>query len=116
MDKKKKFLIIIFLVIVNCNKTEPRGPINFNKKNFLNNSVDRNIEINKKEKLSFLGIIEKDSKSKYIASDKGFWFKILKSSTKNLKPKSGDTVEFIYNVFDLNGTDIYVDDNVKPIK
>ena len=40
-----------------------------NLENFIN-------EINKREEISFLKIIEKDSKSKYNISNKGFWFKI----------------------------------------
>ena len=78
--------------------------------------MDRNIKINKKEEVDFLKIIQKDSKSRYFLSTKGFWFKIIDTSKKKIKPKSGDKVEFIYNILDLKGNDIYKDDNLKPIK
>ena len=109
------FLINIFFCL-GCDQTESRGPLNSNKNDFLSKSVIRNIQINKREEISFLKIIEKDSKSKYNISNKGFWFKILKSSEKNLKPKTGNEVEFFFNIFDLNGNDIYKDDNFDPIK
>ena len=109
------FLINIFFCL-GCDQTKSREPLNSHKNDFLSKSVIRNIQINKREENSFLKIIEKDSKSKYNISNKGFWFKILKSSEKNLKPKTGDEVEFFFNIFDLNGNDIYKDDNFDPIK
>lgn len=109
------FLINIFFCL-SCDQTESREALNSNKNDFLSKSVIRNIQINKREEISFIKIIEKDSKSKYNISNKGFWFKILKSSEKNLKPKTGDEVEFFFNIFDLNGNDIYKDDNFDPIK
>ena len=115
--KKKIILIIInIFLVMGCVQTKSRQPINSDNKSFLSTSAYRNIDIQKKEKMIFLKIIEEDSKSKYIVSNKGFWFKILKSSKKILKPKSGDEVEFFYNILDIKGNDIYNDDNLKPIK
>tara|TARA_B100001287_G_C22474213_1_gene431164 strand:+ start:111 stop:653 length:543 start_codon:yes stop_codon:yes gene_type:complete len=115
MKKIDFFFLIKIFFIVGCNHTEYREPLNTYKKDFLNKSVSRNIEINKQEEMSFLNIIEKDSKSNYNLSDKGFWFKIVKSSEIKLKPKTGDDVKFLFNIFDLNGNDIYKDDNSIPI-
>ena len=103
-------------MIASCVQTKSRDPINSSRKSFLNKSIDRNIDIQTKEKIIFQKIIERDSKSKYIVSDKGYYFKILNSSKKNLKPKSGDQVEFIYNIFDVEGNDLYIDDNLQQIK
>jgi len=115
--KKKIILIIInIFLVMSCIQTKSRQPINSNNKSFLNTSVYRNIDIQKKEKMIFLKIIEVDSKSKYFVSNKGFWYKILKSSKKILKPKSGDEVNFFYNILDIKGNDIYNDDNLKPVK
>jgi len=110
------FFITIFFLIASCVQTKSRDPINSNKKSFLNKSVGRNIDLQRKEKIIFQKIIERDSKSKYFVSDKGFYFKILNSSKNKLKPKSGDQVEFIYNIFDVEGNDLYFDDNFDPIK
>ncbi len=115
MKKKFFFILINIFIIKGCDQTKPREPVNSEEKSFLNQSVSRNIDIQKKEKKNFLKIIQKDSKSKYIVSNKGFWFKILKPSKNSLKPKLGDKVEFIYNIFDIKGNDIYEDDNLKPI-
>lgn len=109
------FLIIIFL-FAKCERTESRAPINSYKNNFLTQSVNRNKKIYRKEEMDFINLIEKDSLSQYILSNKGYWFKILKSSKKKLKPKSGDEVEFFYNILDLDGNDIYKDDNLNPLK
>lgn len=116
MKKLNFFFLINIFFCLGCDQTESREPLNSKKNDFLSKSVIRNIQINKREEISFLKIIEKDSKSKYNISNKGFWFKILKSSEKNLKPKTGDEVEFFFNIFDLNGNDIYKDDNFDPIK
>ena len=115
---RKKILVFLITAIhcICCEQIKPRNPLNYDKINFLNQSVDRNIKINKKEEIYFLKIIEKDSKSRYFLSTKGFWFKIIDTSKKKIKPKSGDEVEFIYNILDLKGNDIYKDDNLKPIK
>ena len=115
MKKTFLFSLINIFFVISCFETKSRGPIKFNKKNFLKNSANRNIDVQKKENLIFFNVIKKDSKSKYKTSNKGFWFKILKSSKKKLKPKSGDTVKFIYNILDIKGNDIYKDDNLKPI-
>ena len=115
--KKKIILIIInIFFVVSCVKTKSRQPISSDNNSFLSTSAYRNIDIQKKQKMIFLKIIEEDSKSKYIISNKGFWFKILKSSKKTFRPKSGDEVEFFYNIFDIKGNDIYNDDNLKPVK
>ena len=116
MKKKIIFIIINIFLVLGCIQTKSRQAINSDNKSFLSTSAYRNIDIQKKEKMIFLKIIEEDSKSKYIVSNKGFWFKILKSSKKILKPKSGDEVEFFYNILDIKGNDIYNDDNLKPIK
>ncbi len=116
MKKLIFFILINIFFCLGCDQTESREPLNSYKNDFMSKSVIRNIKIKKREEISFLKIIEKDSKSKYNLSNKGYWFKILKSSEKNLKPKAGDEVEFFFNIFDLNGNDIYKDDNLDPIK
>ena len=116
MKKIEFFFLINIFLHMGCEQTESREPVNSFKKDFLNKSANRNIKINKREEMSFLKIIEKDSKSNYTRSNKGFWYKKLKLSEKKLKPKKGDKVEFFYNIFDLNGNDIYKDDDLKPIK
>ena len=116
MNKIFFFLLFKIFLYLGCEQNQPREAINSYKKKFLNTSINRNIKINKKEEIDFLNIIEEDSKSDYIASSKGFWFKVLTPSKTNLKPKSGDEVEFFYNILDLKGNDIYVDDILKPIR
>ena len=80
---RKKILVFLITAIhcICCEQIKPRNPLNYDKINFLNQSVDRNIKINKKEEIDFLKIIEKDSKSRYFLSTKGFWFKIIDTST-----------------------------------
>ncbi len=114
--KKKYYILFFLLYITNCRKIEHRNPVNLDEERFINKSILRNIEVNKIEKELFLKIIKNDSMSKYKMTKKGFWFKILKKSAQELKPKTGDEVTFIYNIFDLSGNDLYNDDNLKPIK
>ena len=116
MSKIFFFILIVIFCFTDCEETRPRNPINRNKQNFFSESVSRNIKIKKKEEIYFRNIIKKDSKSKYFSSTKGFWFKINTTLKSNLKPRSGDEVEFSYNIFDLEGNDIYKDDDLKPIR
>ena len=76
MKKKFFFILINILLVASCIQTKSREPISSINKSFFNKSVKRNIDIQKKEEVVFLKIIEEDSKSKYILSNKGFWFKI----------------------------------------
>ena len=91
MKKLNFFFLINIFFCLGCDQTESREPLNSKKNYFLSKSVIRNIQINKREEISFLKIIEKDSKSNYNLSDKGFWFKIVKSSEIKLKPMVPDT-------------------------
>ena len=116
MSKIFLFILIIFFFLTGCLETKPRKPLNLNKQNFLNKSANRNIKIKKKEEIYFHNIIKEDSNSKYFSSSKGFRFKILSTSKTNLKPRTGDEVEFSYNIFDLEGNDIYKDDDLKSIR
>tara|TARA_B100000575_G_scaffold259781_1_gene232258 strand:- start:20120 stop:20662 length:543 start_codon:yes stop_codon:yes gene_type:complete len=116
MSKIFFFILIFIFCFANCEETKPRNPTKLNKQNFFTKSINRNINIKKKEEIYFRNIIKKDSKSKYFASSKGFWFKITTTIKSNLKPSSGDEVEFSYNILDLEGNDIYKDDDLKPIR
>ena len=116
MMKNRYYVLFLLLCIISCGKVESRDPVNLYQKKIIKNSILKNIELNKIEKERFLKIIETDSMSKYQMTNKGFWFKISKKSNIELKPKSGDEVTFFYNIRDLEGNDIYNDDNLKPIK
>ena len=85
MNKIEFFFLVNIFLYIGCEQTESREPINSYKKSFLNKSANRNIKINEREEMSFIKIIEKDSKSNYTQSKKGFWFKILKSSSQMQK-------------------------------
>lgn len=59
MKKKFFFILINIFIIKGCDQTKPREPVNSEEKSFLNQSVSRNIDIQKKEKKFFLKLFKK---------------------------------------------------------
>ena len=110
-----KLLTIAFvLLIFNCKSPEARRPISTKSGSF----IDASIEINKKryakEKAIIEKIMEADS-SNYIPSQSGFWYtyhtKIENDSL--ITPQFGDIVNFHYDVKNLNGVEIYSNEELK---
>jgi len=100
---------------VSCKSPEARKPISHQSGSFINASVERNIQLNKKEKERIQQIIKSDSDSEYIASESGFWYTYeTKVAQDTIKANFGDVVNFDYNVKTLTGQTIYSDEEITP--
>ena len=107
---KHSFLFFIFLlVVVGCSKVEPRRPINPKPSTtILKETAKEYKAIKDKEESKIALLIEKDSIHSYIESKNGFWYTYNNKIDANLpSPKTGDVVQLKYNITDLQGNEIY---------
>lgn len=112
----KKFLLLIgfCLLILGCKSPEPREPISKQSGSFIQESAERNIELNNKEKALIETIISSDSLHEYISSESGFWYYYNnKVDNDTLNIEFGDVLNFDYSITDLNGKTIYSEEQLK---
>tara|TARA_B100001063_G_scaffold224257_1_gene232114 strand:+ start:2610 stop:3146 length:537 start_codon:yes stop_codon:yes gene_type:complete len=115
---KLKYFIVLLVITISCKDIEPRRPINKKSISFIKNSIKRNKVITKNQESIFKNII-KESKSKYIYSEKGFWYsfkKKLSSTNKKKLPNPGDQVSFEYQIEDVNGKILYEKKSLGAVK
>ena len=106
-----KHSITLFMIIgllLSCTEPKARKPIVQKTSSFLKESIERNKVINKSEEKVFLDLIKSDTLHEYISSENGFWYYYnTKNSIATPLPKSGDEVNFIYEIKNINGDVIY---------
>lgn len=111
-----RFLVIIcFLItVVACKSPEARRPISAKSGSFIDQSVERNIDLNNRERAAFETLMATDSTTNYIASNSGFWYSYnTKVADSLITPEFGDKVIFEYSVKNINSTVIYSKDELK---
>ncbi|MGY0392891.1 gliding motility-associated peptidyl-prolyl isomerase GldI [Bizionia sp. KMM 8389] len=111
-----KLLLLIFLLItgIACKSPEARQPISAKTGSFIDKSVARNKELNKREHAAFEEFIKEDQSRNFVASGNGFWYAYETQVSDSLKtPSFGDTVIYEYNVKDINQNTIYSKDELK---
>jgi len=110
------FVLTLLLGISSCKEPQARQPISrASGTAFINESVERNKILIKKEERKIDSIIKSNPKVKYFASQKGYWYHYeIKNETDSLYPKKGDVAFFDYEVKDLNGSVIYTQADLKP--
>ncbi len=114
---KNLIYLFLFLVISSCSKPEPRKPIVRKTGSFLDESVKRNITINKLEEDILKKVMQKDSLHAYLNSEKGFWyFYQVKDSLDHLIPKKGDLAIFNYEVKNLNNEIVFSKEEIGKIQ
>jgi len=108
--------VLFSLLILSCkNNQEVRRPISHSSGTFMKKSIDRNKKLVASEEQQIKAIIKKDSKTPYIASNKGYWYGYkTKNDLDTITPKKGDVVFFTYEIKDLNGKIIYSELELRP--
>lgn len=112
----KQFLYIIFplLVLASCKSPEARRPISAKSGSFIDQSVERNIQLKEREENMFKDLMEADTTQNFTASENGFWYSFKNRVSDTLiKPEFGDTVIFDYNVKRSTGEIIYTKSDLK---
>ena len=115
----KYFKIILLsgaaLAFANCSQQQAREPISQSSGTFMKESVERNKKLIAGEEGKIDSIIKSNPAIKYIASDKGYWYKYdAKVTNDTLRPRKGDVAHFNYEVKDLNGNIIYSELELRP--
>ena len=105
----------LLLLVYSCHNPEARRPISRTSGTFIKESVERNKQLNKKERLLIQSVISKDTTKTYIASKNGFWYRYnTKIENDSTTAKFGDVLEFEYAINTLNGSPIYSKEDLKP--
>ena len=117
--KNSKLLIILFVAFVlvsSCKQhQEARRPISKTSGSFMKKSVARNKKLIAGEEGQIDSIIKSNTKIKYLASKKGYWYTYLTVNvTDTLSPKKGDIAFFDYEIKDLKGNVIYSQLELRP--
>lgn len=109
--------LFIFLIISSCSKPEPRKPIVRKTGSFLDESVKRNITINKLEEDMLERVMQKDSLHHFINSENGFWYYYqVKDTLDHKSPEKGDIALFAYEVKNLKGDIIFSKEEIGKIQ
>lgn len=108
-------LLLMLFSIISCKQQQARRPISQSSGTFLKESVERNKRLISGEEAKIDSIIKSDPESKYIASQKGYWYRYDKrNSLDTLRPKRGDIANFNYEIKDLDGNVIYSELELRP--
>lgn len=105
-----RFFYIVFVVLIfsACKSPEARKPISVKTGTFIDQSVQRSIELNERETTRFENVMSQNPDINYIASESGFWYYYNNKVSDSLEtPNFGDLVNFDYNVKSLDGDLIY---------
>lgn len=108
-------ILLLALGLTSCKSPEARRPISQKTGSFIKISAERNKKLNAAEASQIEKIIQKDTLKTYYASESGFWYYYnTKIEKDTITPTFGDIVNFDYDVKDINGNDIYSDDEIHP--
>jgi gliding motility-associated peptidyl-prolyl isomerase len=108
-------LLIAIILIVGCKQQQARIPVFRSSGEFLNASVERNKKLIKGEEGKIDSIIKSNPNTKYIASQKGYWYYYeTKNDKDTLRPKKGDVANFDYEIKDIQGNVIYSELELQP--
>ena len=117
MNYKQIVILILgsFLFISCSQHQQARRPISQSSGTFLKESVERNKKLISGEEAKIDSIIKSDPNIKYIASNKGYWYRYDTKNTKDtLLPRKGDIAHFNYEIKDLDGNIIYSELELRP--
>jgi gliding motility-associated peptidyl-prolyl isomerase len=119
MIKSKYSFAILFLLVIffsSCQSNqEVRRPISHSSGSFIKKSVQRNKKLIAGEEAEIAFVMQKNPKTKFIASSKGYWYSYSIYNDKDtLRPKKGDVALFDYEVKDLKGRIIYSKSELGP--
>ena len=115
----RKIITILFVLAVvatSCKQSqEARRPISQASGTFMKKSIERNKKLIAGEEGKIQAVIKRNSKTKFIASAKGYWYAYsIKNIKDTITPKKGDIAFFDYEIKDLKGNVIYSELELRP--
>lgn len=115
---KKVIIIMLFLIgmiLTGCSQQQAREPISQSGGTFMKESIERNKKLIAGEEGLIDSIIKSNPQTKYIASDRGYWYHYeIENKQDSITPKRGDVAFFDYEVKDLKGNVIYSEVENRP--
>jgi len=110
--KNLLIIITVLLLCFSCKSPEARIPESVQSGSFLKKSAERNKKLNELERNQIETIIKNNPDKNYIASKSGFWYYYdSKIDSDTIQPQFGDTIDFQYNISNLEGAEIYASKN-----
>ena len=101
-------IIMLSLVVVQCQEPPARRAVNKKQQFFLNQSAKRNKSRIAVEQRLFEQIRKAEPEHNYTNSKKGFWFAILENqNTSSPLPQKGEEVVLFYRIEDLSKNVLY---------
>lgn len=112
--KLVKYLFVIFFI--SCGSNEARRPVMVKTNTFLKESAQKNRLLLTQQEFVIDSIVKQDTLHTYLTSKDGFkYYYITQNKTTDYTPKFGDVVEFMYNVSDIYGNEIYSKEEKKKV-
>ncbi len=109
------FPIFLGLLLSCCSQQQARKPISHSSGTFMKESIERNKKLISGEEAKIDSMIKSEPNIKYLASQKGYWYRYDKKNTMDtLRPKKGDIAKFNYEMKDLDGNVIYSELELRP--
>ena len=107
---------LVSIAVSSCKQSqEARRPISQASGTFMKKSIERNKKLNASEEGQIDSLIKSNSKIKYMASTKGYWYTyVVQNIQDTLTPKKGDVAFFDYEIKDLKGNVIYSELELRP--
>ena len=111
--KHPLLFLLIYLSFISCKPSEARLPVSNNSGTFIDASVQRNKQLNKREYAQVDAFI-KGSDQAFQSSEYGFWYAYnTKTKTNSQTPKFGDLIQYKCVFKTLNGQVIYPENELK---
>ena len=106
---KTSLLVIFMILMVSCQKNEPRRPIAPRPSTTIfKEAIEESKKINAQEEAYILNYIKNDSLNTYMRSPNGFWYSYNTKVDDSLAtPQKGDEVELSYDLRQLNDSILY---------
>ncbi len=113
--QKITVLLVVFATLTSCKQQQARMPVSRSSGTFMKESAARNKKLIAGEEGKIDSIIKSNPNTKYLASNKGYWYYYVTRNEKDtLRPKKGDVAEFDYEIMDLKGNVVYSDVELRP--
>jgi len=105
--------LIMLLIACKNNNQSVREPLHHSRQHVDMQSVNDNINLNKREEAYIDQMIQQDSLHSYINSGHGFWYYYVTRNKQNeYLPQEGDQVSLQYEIRDLSDNIIYSFDEI----
>ena len=108
-------IVLLLATLASCKQQQARMPVSRSSGTFMKESVIRNKKLVASEEAKIDSIIKSNTKIKYYASKKGYWYSYdIRNEKDTLRPKKGDIAFFDYEIKDLKGNVVYSEVELRP--